>query len=72
MKKTKFLQEIESEDYYPVDSTLTVEGMIKFTHKTKKEVDLLIEGFIQDGWTRERCLDWFRSFGLYYSKLPDQ
>ncbi len=72
MKKTKSLQGTESIDYYPIHETTTVEGMIKLTMDTREKLDSLIDGFIEDGWTRDRCLEWFRSFGLYYSRLPER
>ncbi|HRI01982.1 MAG TPA: hypothetical protein PK006_13095 [Saprospiraceae bacterium] len=70
-KNISKLQERASDDFYPINDTRSVEGQIKLTMKTKKDLDDLIAGFIEDEiFTREESLAWFRSFGLYYSKLP--
>jgi len=51
--------------------TSSVEYLIIHFCKTKEFADGIISGMIKDlHCTRYDALEYFRSFGLYYSKLP--
>ncbi|MFN8281000.1 MAG: hypothetical protein U0V49_12040 [Saprospiraceae bacterium] len=56
-----------------VDSS-SLEGIILYFCKDKKFANRLLKGFVKDNpkYNRAQWLRWFRSFGLYYSKLPDK
>lgn len=76
MPRKKPLSRIEKQDakikllQSKVD-TGDIEGIILYFCKDKEFADDLINGFIEDNpkYSRAVWLRWFRSFGLYYSRL---